>query len=630
MANRKQERLSLLQRQLQRIEQRVAQRERWSNELKSLQLASFVGGILLGILALFLFRPLGLLVFIAAIATLILAINRNNKVDRSYVKFQILHRFYQTQIARVELDWEQLPPEPFDDHYKDHPFELDLDITGECSLHRLTNTAISFEGAQLLRDWLLSRVPDLDALHERQNIVCELTPLTRFRHKLALHSLHAARLSGYTLNAEGLPGWLEKEQGPGASLTTLVIGIVLAVVFYASLILYIAHLLSPLACIVALALSLIWFLLKREEIGYMADSVDYVSSTLAQLDAIFSYLESYPYKRHQHLKQLCEPFYLHPDKRPSVLLRQLSRLATQVSMQRSAEVWLAVNALIPMGMYVSRRWQRSKSLLAETLPAWLDAWYELEALCSLANFAYLNPEYTLPQVLPEKQAPGGRCYEAKGLGHPLLAAESKVLNDFSLNNAGDIMLITGSNMAGKSTFLRALGINLCLAYAGGPVNAASLQVTPFETYACIKVTDSVTDGYSYFYAEVRRLKGLLERVAQKPPYPLFFLIDEIFKGTNNRERLIGSNAYIHELVGKRCVGAISTHDLELVRLADVLPEVKNYHFQEEVIKGKMVFDYKLRSGPSPTTNALKIMALEGLPTRVYPLDSEGSIPAYGD
>ncbi|HVB61293.1 MAG TPA: hypothetical protein VNE61_08895, partial [Ktedonobacteraceae bacterium] len=146
-----------------------------------------------------------------------------------------------------------------------------------------------------------------------------------------------------------------------------------------------------------------------------------------------------------------------------------------------------------------------------------------------------------------------------------------------------------------------------------PVNAAALQVSPFRIFTCIKVSDSVTDGFSYFYAEVRRLKALLSALEQSADMPLFFLIDEIFRGTNNRERQIGSRAYIEALVGQNCMGALSTHDLELVKLAETLPHIVNYHFREEVIAGRMVFDYKLRPGPSPTTNALEIMRLEGLP-----------------
>ena len=168
-------------------------------------------------------------------------------------------------------------------------------------------------------------------------------------------------------------------------------------------------------------------------------------------------------------------------------------------------------------------------------------------------------------------------------------------------------------MTGKSSFLRTLGVNLCLAYAGGPVNATALHCGWFRLYSAIKVTDSVTDGISYFYAEVKRLKGLLVALEQAETRPVFFLIDEIFRGTNNRERLLGSRAYLQALLGRQGLGAISTHDLELVKLAEGAAGVHNYHFRDAIAGGRMVFDYTLRPGPCPTTNALKIMRLEGLP-----------------
>jgi DNA mismatch repair ATPase MutS len=182
-----------------------------------------------------------------------------------------------------------------------------------------------------------------------------------------------------------------------------------------------------------------------------------------------------------------------------------------------------------------------------------------------------------------------------------------------MHKAGELAMITGSNMSGKSTFLKTLGSNLSLAFAGGPVCADSLEVSPIRLFTCIKVNDSVTEGFSFFYAEVRRLKALLNALQNEQPYPLFFLIDEIFRGTNNRERLIGSRAYIRALVGQNGLGVISTHDLELTTLAQAFPQIHNHHFREEVVDGKMIFDFKLHPGPCPTTNALKIMALAGLP-----------------
>ena len=200
------------------------------------------------------------------------------------------------------------------------------------------------------------------------------------------------------------------------------------------------------------------------------------------------------------------------------------------------------------------------------------------------------------------------------------------------------MLITGSNMSGKSTFLRTLGVSTALAQAGGPVIAHRFSARRSRLFSSLSIDDSVTDGISTFYAEVRRLRSMLDALekgegtmlgsgsdaapgpqnntvgAEAPASrPLLFLIDELYRGTNNRERLAGSRALIRTLVGRRAVGVISTHDLDLVRLADELPSLRNAHFRDDVSDGRMTFDYTLHEGPCPTTNALRVMALGGLP-----------------
>jgi DNA mismatch repair ATPase MutS len=278
---------------------------------------------------------------------------------------------------------------------------------------------------------------------------------------------------------------------------------------------------------------------------------------------------------------------------------------------------LVLNTLMPWGLFFSYVLDQLRAALARRAPVWLDTWYELEALSALANFAYLNPDCTFPQLHTSPAEPG---FAAHGIAHPLLATADKVRNDFTFAQLGSIVILTGSNMAGKSTFLKALGVNLALAYAGGVVDAHQLDTILFRLFTCIKVSDSVTNGVSYFYAEVQRLKALLTVLETPHPLPLFFAIDEIFRGTNNRERLLGSRAYIHALINQRGVGLIATHDLELVKLADTLPAIRNYHFRDDIVAGRMVFDYLLRPGPSPTTNALKIMHSAGLP-----IDEEGVV-----
>jgi DNA mismatch repair ATPase MutS len=256
---------------------------------------------------------------------------------------------------------------------------------------------------------------------------------------------------------------------------------------------------------------------------------------------------------------------------------------------------------------------RHKQQLAEQVPLWAEVWFDLEALNSLANFAYLNPGYTFPEIQVDKACEPFGAFQAQDLGHPLIPDEERVCNDFGVPELGRVTLITGSNMTGKSVFLKTVGVNLALAYAGGPVNAGYLETAVFRMYTSMKVSDSVTAGISYFYAEVRRLKSLLAALEGDHSLPLAFFIDEIFRGTNNRERLIGSRAYVRSLVGKRGIGFIATHDLELASLADQISEVANHHFRDHFADGRMVFDYTIRPGPCPTTNALKIMQLEGLP-----------------
>ncbi len=615
MGHTSQDRLVVLKQRVARLERRMAHLNERSNSYKMLQLLIFVAGIIVSIPALAAARWLGGLVIIAGIVSIVLLGSTTSKIALSFLKYKSWLQLINAQIARIQLDWDNMPPLPLIEVAPDHPFNNDLDISGGRSLHQLINTAVSFEGTQLLLDWLLNRVPDLDAIRNRQALVQELVPLTRFRDRLLINSLFATRFSSEALDGERLVAWLEDEEQtvPTLSLTTISVTIglwVLALVLFA---LYMFLALPPVFCILAWFLYIGWFMMKRKEFEHIGQDAGFVNLVFDQLSTIFTYLEKYPYKKHSQLRMLCEPFFLHGDRRPSILLPKLRQITKRASLAGNINGWLAMNALVPLGFYTAWQLKRDKALVTEYLPTWLDVWYELEALCSLANFAYLNPEYVVPDIVTGKAQDTSATFRARGLGHPLIAKEHKVVNDFHLNEPGELIMITGSNMAGKSTFLRSIGVNLCLAFAGSVVNATSLQTSLYELYACIKVTDSLADGYSYFYAEVRRLKGLLTEVEQGTQFPLFFLIDEIFKGTNNYERLIGSEAYIRALLGQKCVGAISTHDLELVKLADLFPAIKNYHFREDIVNGQMVFDYILRSGPSPTRNALRIMQMEGLP-----------------
>jgi len=363
---------------------------------------------------------------------------------------------------------------------------------------------------------------------------------------------------------------------------------------------------------------------------------------------LLDFIESYPYNKAPHLAELCAPF-IKGGSRPSRLLPQVKWVAAAVGLRSNPVMGLLLNFILPWDFWAAWLAARQKERMVRLLPTWLDRFHELEALVSLGMFAAQNPDFAFPQLVPmaipinregdtpKSQTPSSEAvpearppiaiFAAHQLGHPLLPPTVRVCNDFTCSALGILNLITGSNMAGKSTFIRTIGVNLCLAYAGGPVCAASLETAPFRLYTCIRLSDSLGDGFSYFYAEVKRLKGLLDAIhlpsfpaqasdsaqAAATEWPVLYLIDEIFRGTNNRERFLGSRAFITELLGAPALGFIATHDLELAKLADSHPRVRNYHFRDEVSAGKLAFDYQIRPGVSTTTNALKIMAMEGLP-----------------
>ena len=602
----KQTRASYLKKRIERFELRLAALNNRSAAYSWLRLAIFLGGIGASLMA---FLTIGLqhavAILFITIIVFVAAVFAQRQINDSILRHKIWITLKTQQIARIELNWSQIPLPPFLSVTPQHPFGLDLDLTGKRSITHLLNTAVSYEGSIRLQEWLLTATPNPSVSHIRQKLVRELTPMVRFRDKLSLNALISQRESK---QQSAILQWLHQEdtQSAASLIRLLVVFTGMVLVNAALWIASMTGILPPLwQFTVVIYLALYFWKVRR--LGDMFEKAAVIADELQRLHAVFNQLETYPYQPNTRLKQLVAPF-LDTTKRPSAKLRQLRWIMSGASIHSNGLLWLLLNTLVPWDMYVAYFFQRNKRTLATLIPHWLDVWFELEALGSLASFAYLNPEYTFPEILPS-----GKTLHGRAFGHPLIPFDQKVCNDYSIEDSGEVDLITGSNMAGKSSFLRTLGVNLCLAYAGSVVNAAALSVSPFRLFSCIKVSDSVTDGVSYFYAEVKRLKALLNALQQKGAFPLFFLIDEIFRGTNNRERLIGSRAYIQTLVGQNGVGLIATHDLELVKLADELPKIKNYHFEEFIIDRQMIFDYKLRTGPSPTTNALKIMAMEGLP-----------------
>ncbi len=529
----------------------------------------------------------------------------HNRLDYGIKKLELWIKIKNTHLARLNLDWKNIPTVVFLE--KTEPNEIDLNIAGDNSLIQLINTGTSLQSRLLLRKWFNIKDLSFAEIIERQNIVREMVPLTRFRDKLTLNS---ALFSKLEFDGEMLNKLLNKKEIlPKSFKIILWFLTILAPVNVLLCLLFIWNILPAYWGITTL-IYIVLFHQGNKEQKSLLDEAEYISDELKKLNGVFKFLERYRYEAGSQLSKICEPF-INSRQQPSELVRKIRNISTSLRVRKGNPfVWLLIQIVFPIDLYIKLKLNKYKHVAGENFTSWLETWYKLEAFSSLANFAYLNPEYTFPEIIEEGE--NKTAFSGEKLGHPLIKKENKICNDFTFNEGSEIAIITGSNMSGKSTFVRTLGINLSLAYAGTVVNADSLKISLLRLFTCIKVSDSVTDGISYFYAEVKRLKALLDEI-EKSEHPVLFLIDEIFRGTNNIERLKGSSSFIKMLAETNAVGAIATHDLELIKLADKISSVKNYHFKEEIKDSKMIFDYRLNNGPCPTTNALKIMKLEGLP-----------------
>ena len=601
-------RLEALRRQVKRLDCRLLRLERLSRKVSRLRTALVVAGICCALVVERLlgspFSWLTLGGFAAAFAVLAAA---HRRVRRSSARHAAWKGIKSVHVARLLHDWANLPPPPDAPPDPQHPFAGDLNLTGYRSVHHLLDTSSSYGGSDRLRAWLLNPLDTPEAVRERQRVVRELAPLSRFRDRLSLHGLLSGGRQQARWSANKVAEWLREASTP--RLTPWVWGLgLLAGANIVLAVLYALGHLPPLWSATLLAY-LVLYTYKHRDVGSLFADAFELERVLRRLRAVLVYLETFPYARTPHLAALCEPYW-RPENRPSASLRRIARIAGAAGVQQSHLLGFLVNLVVPWDLFFADRLNRYKAEARDTLPVWINRWYDLEALGSLATHRYLNPDSSFPEIAGHEGAP---VLQARALGHPLLPQTVRVYNDFSLARRGEIALITGSNMSGKSTFLRTLGVNLCLAYAGAAVHADNLVAAPLRLFTCIQIADSVTDGISYFYAEVRRLKALLTALDAEDAPPLLYLIDEIFRGTNNHERLAGSRDTIKALAKGRGAGAISTHDLELIAMAEEVPGIHNFHFRETISDGRMVFDYRLRPGPCPTTNALKIMRMAGLP-----------------
>ena len=586
------------------LSRRIDLLSRKSDKFSNVRLIVFAFGLIISISGFFISNITGWIITLISLAAFSLVVHFHNRLLEGMRKCHTYMKIKEENLARMKVDWSNIPDPVINSPPQEMTTEKDLDLFGKNSLHNLIDTAVSFEGSMLLRKWVSNYTPNVSEIRIRQNIIREMSGLEKFRDRFILKSrliskkhLDCNRILFWIKNSGNieLPVWLL----PAASVLIFT---------YISLFILSAFEILPSYWILLFAFYFLIYSANQKKIGKIIEESAELENQLKKLTSLVVYVEKNSFSNYKNLEEFLSVF---SDKKDSAAekLKELQRIISALLIRENPIIRIIVNIIFPFDIFFSRKLVSIKSDIRDNIGVWIEKLNELECYISLSNFSHLNPDYTFPEISQGKED----YLEAVSLGHPLIKREVKVCNDFSFENKNEIVIITGSNMSGKSTFLRSAGINLCLAYAGAPVNAVSLKTSLYELFTCIKVSDSVIDGISYFYAEVSRLKQLLDEFNNENKLQKFFLIDEIFKGTNNKERLIGSRAFIKKLSELKGTGFITTHDLELVNLADEINSIVNYHFREEIIINKMEFDYKIHPGPCPTTNALKIMELSGLP-----------------
>lgn len=493
-----------------------------------------------------------------------------------------------------------------------HPYSGDLDIFGPHSLFVLLNRTQTAVGNERLAQWLQAAATPAE-IAGRQQAVEELSLHLDWQQNFQAKGRHHA---DDLLHAQTIREWLQTP----ATLHTK--PWLVAVSYALPLLMLVAITLTLVLDEVTYHLPLVLALINIGVVGLVNKQIQHLTSQAYETSKplklyadLLKDVEDHPFQAPQlaHLKKQL----LTQGQTASKKIEQLAGISGNLLSAHNPFFGLLANALVLWNIFWAIRLERWKATTQTDLPRWLDALAGMEALNSLAGFKHANSDYVfpgLPQPPPHGRGAGGEAeisLRATSLGHPLLLRDKRVINDFALSGRGRTMIITGSNMSGKSTFLRTVGINAVLAMMGAPVCATEMHCSLFQVFTSMRTQDSLEESVSSFYAELQRLKQLIELLPDGKP--VFYLLDEILKGTNSQDRHEGAKALIRQLHRYNASGLISTHDLALSEMIDELPEaVENYSFNSEIVHDKLYFDYKLQTGVCRSFNASKLMQQIGI------------------
>jgi hypothetical protein len=578
-------------------ERRLARWERADRRVADLRLIVFVAALALAFFVFRTGRPSSAWLAVpgAAFFALLLAHEpirlRARRAERAI-------DFYNRGLARMEDRWagSGVPGLNFLDLH--HPYAADLDLFGEGSLFERLCTARTRTGEEALASWLLAPAAP-DAIAARHRAVDELRPRLDLREDLEL--LGADVRAG--LDPAVLTEWGNAPRVfPNRPIR--IVSFVLAVLGVASVVGWLAlgtDLLLPMLAMLGVEALYATWLSKR--VHRVVAALDERGHDLVLLSGLLERLEREPIES-PLLLSLRKA--LETEGRPAS--QQIQRLARLIQLHDSREnqFFTPFAAVMLWGTQLAMAIDAWRGASGPAIGPWLAAVGDFEALSALAAYAAENPSDPFPEIVE-----GRVCYEAEGLGHPLLPRADCVVNDVSLGGEVHALVVSGSNMSGKSTLLRSIGVSTVMALAGAPVRASRLRLSPLAVGATLRVQDSLQAGKSRFYAEITRVRQVVD--VSRGPTPLLFLLDELFSGTNSHDRRIGAEAVLRGLLDRGGLGLITTHDLALAEIvAGLGPRTRNVHFEDHFEDGRMRFDYRMHPGVVQHSNALALMRAVGL------------------
>jgi hypothetical protein len=582
----------------------AASKERLHLRCGNLKLLTIALAIVVGLLALYkALSPYWILAPVTAFAVLIVI---HERILQARNHAQTVVALYRRGIARIDDNWAGTGSTG--ERFRDpkHVYAEDLDLFGRGCLFELLSTARLPMGEERLARWLCAASPTNEII-ERQKLVAELRDRLDLREDIAVtgEDLRAR------LDAASLIAWAESKPLP-ATTGLRVIFAVLALAALTALVYWFAGgRIWPL--ILVLAIELGFYAKWRRPTEEVMDTLHCNAEGLTLFSQILERIEQEQFASPRLQKETAA--LTAGDHPASRAIRDFARIVFWMD-AREGMIVRIIELPVLYSLQVAFAADAWRMRWGSRVRAWLDTVGEIEALLSLATYSFEHPADPFPEFIAHEPAaenapPAIPIFKGQELGHPLIAAAKCVRNSVSLDGLTRVMLISGSNMSGKSTLLRTVGINTVLANAGAPVRAQSLRLSPVALGTRIRSTDSLQEGRSNFYTEILHIRQVFELMGGGKP--LLFLFDELLEGTNSKDRRIGAEGLLRALIDHGSIGIVTTHDLALTAVTAVVGNViHNFHFQDYVEDGQMRFDYALREGVVAKSNAIELMRLIGL------------------